>query len=476
MTAPATQFSVVLLGRFPGRDKAVAAALARDFAHDEAWGMQIIGAAPIVLLDGLSAEQAQAIYAALADVENSGSRLEVQPGLDPGLPKLGWPVPARIKGRLVTEYAPVAAAPAPAAPAPAAPTAATLIVPCPYTGQRIKLTITVSVERATSQAAPGATAVAPPVPIPVPMPAPHFGPTPPRPPTGPSAAAAAAYRGMPTPVGLPSVPLVRPTLPAGPPAAVPPAMRRLTPGAGGPVQPSAPAASPVIEGLEDLDELQPMSHAPLPAADHAGPPLAARPPTRMIAPPQPRPSAPLMPPVSVAQPGRKSGPVALRPPAPSSAPLPDVPVLQNPPAAVPSVTEALGGQDAAHLPFDLMNAPMDLSAFEARVSASGILRAAPAQPVPPASAAAPASSASAPAAEAAAEDDGSLWSVFMGKCGIPKVHQAVAELQGISVQEAAKLCQKPVVAVAKDVPGAAARNIRQQFAAMNVSVRLTRRN
>ena len=188
----------------------------------------------------------------------------------------------------------------------------------------------------------------------------------------------------------------------------------------------------------------------------------------MVPAPAPKPPTPF----SAAQVRRQSGQIALRPPAPSGAPLPDVPVLQS--AAAPTnVTEAMGNQAQPPLPADLMSAPMDLSAFEANVTASGILRAVPAQP-----GAAPArpTLAAAPTADGALEDDGSLWSVFMGKSNNPKAHQVVAELQGISVQDAAKLCQKPVVALAKDVPASKAKGIKQQMAAVNIPVRLTKRN
>jgi ribosomal protein L7/L12 len=133
-----------------------------------------------------------------------------------------------------------------------------------------------------------------------------------------------------------------------------------------------------------------------------------------------------------------------------------------------AAAEALGSQTQPPLPMDLMSAPMDLSAFEANVTASGILHATPVQQLGQAPAA--------PVANpAAAADDGALWSVFMGKNTNPRVHQVVAELQGISVAEAARLCQKPVVSLAKDVSGTVAREIRQRMVAVSAQVRLTKR-
>jgi hypothetical protein len=102
--APATRFSLVLLGRFEGKDQAVAAALARDFGLDDTWGKKVVDASPIILLDELTSAQAQQIHGALSAVEEAGSRFEVQPGADPGFPKTHWPTPPRIKGRPIAEY------------------------------------------------------------------------------------------------------------------------------------------------------------------------------------------------------------------------------------------------------------------------------------------------------------------------------------------------------------------------------------
>jgi ribosomal protein L7/L12 len=71
--------------------------------------------------------------------------------------------------------------------------------------------------------------------------------------------------------------------------------------------------------------------------------------------------------------------------------------------------------------------------------------------------------------------EGGLCSITMGKNPSAKVHQLVAELQGISIAEAARLCQKPIVSLAKDVSVGEANEIKQQFAAVRVSVRISRR-
>ena len=73
------------------------------------------------------------------------------------------------------------------------------------------------------------------------------------------------------------------------------------------------------------------------------------------------------------------------------------------------------------------------------------------------------------------QDDGSVCSVFMGKTNNPRVHQTLAELHGVTVPEAARLCQKAIVAVAKDISMPEAREIKQRFAGLGVHVRVTRR-
>ena len=123
--------------------------------------------------------------------------------------------------------------------------------------------------------------------------------------------------------------------------------------------------------------------------------------------------------------------------------------------------------ESSPMPMDLLSAPMDLSAFEAKVSASGIMRAVqmPAAPAEPGSS----------GVDALPDDDGTLCSVSIGKSGSPKVHQLVAEMQNISVAEAARLCQKPIVTLAKDITVGEARNMKQQLAAVQVAAKITRR-
>ncbi len=479
MAAPNT-YSIVLLGRYAGKDRAVAQSLARLFGRDDAWGLQVVGASPIVLMHNLLPEQSEAILAAMGEAEMAGCQLEIQPGVDEGLPKLGWPAPPRIRGKLIAEFTtspipfaqpmqagqnvngPGAQIMQPTAvpnPVQTQGTTVNLVVPCPYTGQKMKLAITLHVTRAegggtsmnvsasaTQHGAPSVQMTAPAYNVPQPNPS--------RPPSRPNVLPA-AYGGINTPLSNPAV--RTPAHPNSPPMQQPQPhshqthpqqphiqqpmqpMRQPAPSAPrAPVPPSVQDGYPV---MEDMEQLIPLPDVP------AAPP--ARPPQRRSpASPRPIPTA--------AQAG---------PPAPPSSiiPLPDVPVIHGPnghsPAAPPSSSNM---PMVAPMPSDPMSAPMDLDAFEAKVSASGIMRAV------------------SPDAEVFDDqngngDDGSICSVFMGKTNNARVHQLVAELHGISVAEATRYCQKPIVALAKEVTSGDAADIRQRFAALNVNVRITKK-
>jgi len=377
------------LGRFPGKDRAVAQALSRDFGRDESWGMQVVGAAPIVLIDGLNEAQGDAVHSALSEVEAAGCRFELQTGADAGLAKISWPGPPRVRGRLITE---MGIAPVAPAPLPGMGSTSTLIVACPYTGQPMKMTITVRAERmaGTPQAAPTQISIPVPAPTVISLPVPVRRST-------PSGIQNPAYQPVKTPVHTPLPPRLSNPV-AGRPAQT---FAKATPG--------PKSGEPIIIGLDSLDDLQAQ---PLPDV----PVLRASPP-RTIVPPQ----------------------GGVQPMAPNTTPLPD----------------------------NLMSTPMDLSAFEAGVEGSGIMKAytsAPAPGVLPPEEEAP-----------PLEDDGSLCSVTMGKNGNPRVHELLAEMTGISVDEAARLCQKPIITLAKDISVPDAEAIKQQFATVRVSVRVTKR-
>jgi len=172
-------YSLVLLGRYPGKDKPVAQALGRAFGKDEQWGLPIVGATPINLLTGLSAPQAQALHAALADVEQAGSKIQPQPAADESCPTVSWPNEPKIQGKPISAYTDAAAPGAPVAAAGAG-------VTCPHCGKPVQVRIMPVAQAAAPVAAPtpapatGAAAKSgepptpqrpsPPVPIPVPVP------------------------------------------------------------------------------------------------------------------------------------------------------------------------------------------------------------------------------------------------------------------------------------------------------------------
>jgi hypothetical protein len=96
--------SLVLVGRYPGRDRAVAQRLAQEFGRDEEWGLHVIISSPIVILEHLSLKQANAIHTVLADVQSAGGLFEIRYGIVDGTAILQWPEPPRLRGRLASEY------------------------------------------------------------------------------------------------------------------------------------------------------------------------------------------------------------------------------------------------------------------------------------------------------------------------------------------------------------------------------------
>ncbi|MGH7143435.1 MAG: hypothetical protein ACREJ2_04790 [Planctomycetota bacterium] len=102
-----SQFCLVFTGRFEGYDEPVAAALSAAFGQGMEWGRPVVASAPIVLVEGLTEQQAQAIHAALRPVETAGCRLGVHSiGAQEieGFSKLRWPTPPTINGRPLEAY------------------------------------------------------------------------------------------------------------------------------------------------------------------------------------------------------------------------------------------------------------------------------------------------------------------------------------------------------------------------------------
>lgn len=191
MSTPPNTCALVLLGRFPGKDKPVAQALGRAFGKDENWGLPIVGATPINLISGLSPAQAQAVKLALVEIEQAGSRIQIQPVADESCPTVQWPTEARIYGRPISSFTGntmVAAAPGAAVtcphcgkpvlvrllPAPAAQSgsqpALTPLLPAPVpTSALPRRTPSAGIPVMTNEP-PTPRRPSPPVPIPVPIP------------------------------------------------------------------------------------------------------------------------------------------------------------------------------------------------------------------------------------------------------------------------------------------------------------------
>ncbi|MBE7462898.1 MAG: hypothetical protein HS116_05315 [Planctomycetes bacterium] len=426
-------FSIVFLGRFPGKDRAVAQALAQAFGRDDNWGLQIVGASPIHVLTGLTAPQAQAVYEALVEVEKVGCRFKIVDHLDPALPLVNQPADCKIFGRTVGSFGMVAR---PRSSTSANAIAVTeVVLPCPYTGQPMILKLILSradegsapqlgVSAAPARGAtpvPGSTAVptrGPAAPIPIPIPKP-----------------AAAQGATPVPIPLPAAtPIPLPAASATPVS---------SPAAGRPSAPGRPGPRNDAAALEPIDvELEELHPA--------------------------------------------------RPESPSSViPLPEVPVVESMPMPMPaahaSTSASLAGPQDPRI-----KGPMALEDFEAglKMGPSDVAPAPSGPDIQPGARQAPArnpgmartrqpspqvpmpQAAAAPELEPIDDDPDSLCSIFISRTSKPEVHELVAEIQGITTEEAQRHCQKAVVPIVKNIPVAEADAIRQRFKEINVNPRV----
>jgi hypothetical protein len=434
MATPNADYSIVLRGRFPGKDRAVASAMSRVFGQNEPWGLQVVGASPITILTGMSAAQAQAVGAALVEIENVGCRFQVQQGIDNSCPTIHWASAPRINGRALDEFS---------GSGQHRLSAAEAHIPCPHCGKAIVVRLAPSGVPATGQtmmlSVPGPVGTIQPAVAPIQLPAPTY-PAPQAPMPIPVPLSPAGLKPLPqmttnTPAKLPAMapPPVALDLPAPVPFPSNKAPGTKTSGTlpkiprpMAPQQISQPAAALEPAGDASLEELEPLEE--LPALPQAAPPRAA-------APARPAP------------------------------PLPEVPV-------VPSIPQPVRPMPVSSMD-PRMSGPMALEEFEA-----GLAKAqpapAPAQVPGPAPLPAGANGDSAASLQRIiAENPDALCSVFIGKNNNPKVHALVAEIQGITTKEAQKLCIKPVVPVVKDIPVSDADPIRRRFLEVGVTPRVT---
>jgi hypothetical protein len=168
-------------------------------------------------------------------------------------------------------------------------------------------------------------------------------------------------------------------------------------------------------------------------------------------------------------------------------PLPDVPVISDVGELLEQKTPKVGDVSADLEQFDELTEPMDLSAFEAGLNLDTTsLSIAQTNELlqdqegvemenylTPSVALQPTAAMVAPTAEEVAGDDSdAICSVFISRNRKPEVHELLAEITGISVDDAAERCDKPVVPVMKEISLTQGREICRLFLEVGVKARL----
>lgn len=412
MNDSTTNYSLVLIGRYPGKDMAVAQALALCMGREELWGLRVVSAAPIVFFEKLSMAQARQFETALAEVSEAGCRFEIQPGTNTSLPKVGWSNPPKIHGLTLDEIArggDPRSAPTeqPLSPSEAlnalnqslfgnaaqstTQATATLMLPCPYTGQKMKLTISVALSRADSGTALSISA----------------------------SAAAPTGRQVDRSV-------------------------------------NATSGSIILPDFSQLKQSQGYVQAPKTGRNNPVAVEKKRDDQQLISPPAGYDAPPL--PISEPDFGDSK---SWSSKTPAEIPLPDVPVLPS--------SGRLPGRPAtsSHQPLPLDGPAMDISAFEASL---GVESQDSGQEIFSNSADFDADEnlADDPDSESI------LCSVFIERSSSPVVHELVAELHGIPEAEASEICVSGSVALAENIPLFEAKDIKRRCAAINVFARVIR--
>lgn len=416
-------FSLVLIGRYPGKDLAVAQALARCMGRDESWGLKVVSAAPILIFERLADAHARAIQNALNEVADAGCKFEIESGANSAYPKVGWSGAPKINGRELAEITGDAALKCPPSQSnqteqsnqsgplstPAGQpqdnsrnVTATLILPCPYTGRKLKLTLAVTLQPddTGTGAALEVTAVA--------------------------SRVSAAERSANAQTGSIVLPAISQT-PRGS-GAIPIAASKT----GAMPVPYPSSASDTGLNLRDKNAMVATTVARPMSSDHALPAASWR---------------------------RKT---------PHDIPLPDVPIL---PHSAPAPAPA--GRQTEKNPWPLDSKPMDLSDFERQLGVEGN---APERPLVNAGDFEVSDSSS--TMVALLDDEFSeqqiLCSVFIDRSSNPIVHELVAELHGIPEAEASEMCVSGLVALAENIPLDAASDIQRRCAEINVIARIER--
>ena len=139
---------IILASVAPGSEGAVVAALAKVLSQSEDGVKPIVGSVPIILMDGLEVDQAQAIATAMGSVKQIGGNLVISAAPGQNMPHVDWPTPPNVAGRDIASYRGGAAPARPpsgvrqAASASTTPHAASLsaaTIACPHCGKTIAL-------------------------------------------------------------------------------------------------------------------------------------------------------------------------------------------------------------------------------------------------------------------------------------------------------------------------------------------------
>lgn len=232
----------------------------------------------------------------------------------------------------------------------------------------------------------------------------------------------------------------------------------------------------------------PQAPKAVPAPAPAAPPAPALPRQLPVGPPDP--PAPAFEPLDI------DGLEELAPGSAPRVPLPDVPVVESDlqPLTFPKAAKAPSGSDPR------LNAPITLEDFEAgldefepqdsetdlpspedvagaveeeEASSENVRQVRQSGRGRKASGGVPMGASAGTLDRVQKEDPDALCSIFIGKNNNPQVHELIAEIQGITVEEAQRLCQKVIVPVVKDIPVGEADAIRERFREVNVNPRVT---
>jgi len=100
-----SNYKIVLHSVNAALKEALAAKLSQVFAIDAATAGQIAGAAPIILIEGLTKEAAFGVNVELAPLIESGASLAIISAEQPGLSKVNWPGAVSINGKRLAQFA-----------------------------------------------------------------------------------------------------------------------------------------------------------------------------------------------------------------------------------------------------------------------------------------------------------------------------------------------------------------------------------